>query len=225
MRARRNNTPRDETTEYQREIARLHTELEAVAGELGRVRSEHDILFSSAKNLRNECGALQERILKKQKTLEELDNQRISHETRTTDAVLAHSNIMLECSKYLAEIQGQKSEALADLETLKNERQRFDDLSTQFDWMSNSIKVMTQAKEDILSESRDMSTRTLLEKETLKNLEEAIDQKISENGRILRDISVVRSDLYIYAARLQKYYDEVGLKIKVDEIMNNRMPV
>ncbi len=218
------NYRRDERPEYVRQINQLKAELASVSSALGSERMFLDSVHSEVAKLRIEKESLQTQISQMLRKLAQLDLDHASHTNRVHDIVIEHERLMSEHSDKIQSVVSNIAQASVDLEALRTKHKEFKTLSTQFSDLEAEIGNLRKQREELTTSTDERLTAVEAREQEAHKLESDIDAKIEENGRILRDISIVRSDIYVYAGRLQKYYDHVGLKIQVEEILNHRMP-
>jgi chromosome segregation ATPase len=196
-------------------LAKIVEETNAAAKALGELTSERDALKSEITTLHNEKTVLQKEIGAAHLTLDNLraEAHRASQAHLALDTEHATKKGAYTVAIKHLEATGEQLRAeLSGLEPLKKElielRATKASLSRELSGLESKI-IFTREEQRIELEAAEQK-RAELRREIA-----AVDERIAKNGTLAQALESDRAKLEIYVRRLQRYYDETGIKLSI----------
>lgn len=193
----------------------LIKETHQASKDLGVVISNRDTALSEVSKLKNELIFISGEIEKKRLILEAFDKD-IAHRKSLIDDINRSNDIIVSAHRVeLSSLIDQIDIVKKEIEKKELQRKEFSDLSSSIDVLNKQAIYLT-SKRDSIMKTADEVNLVLASRESNLNIREAeIDDKIKRNGIILTKTEGNLRQIEHYVKRLQRYYDEVGLKINI----------
>ncbi len=206
------NLPKERAQRYEDKIKELHTDLEHAAKELDTVNGRLDVA-------RREEKMVIEDIAKKKRELETVSveitrvNGLIERENKEYTRIVSEQNkYPSDLKKEIAVLEKSKLALEKDVKRLSNLHNECEALAkeaTMYELRVQGFKDMIADLEVELSSLRGDKDSILAEISTKRG---EVEDLIKKNGKILSDTESNLHRIRIYAKRLQRHYDKLGIK-------------
>lgn len=214
------NIPKERAKRYEDQIQSLHTELESSSRELGRVNGNLDAARREHKIITDEIYAKKRELeIAKGNLSETLDL--ISREKGEYLRIVSENNSYPDTVKRRIKIlEGIKTGLEKEVSDLEEKRQKRDSMRKEIECIEQEMTIL---KEKISESKKELESLASKRRDALAEIStkrSEVEDLIRKNGKILSDSEANIHRIEIYARRLQRWYDRLGVKFDVLKSFN-----
>jgi chromosome segregation ATPase len=196
-------------------LAKITSEINAAAHRLGELTTERDTLTAANQKLQDEKTKLQNDISQARLALDDVRSQvnRTSQAHVTLDAdhatkKAAYANTIRDLEAQIAALEEKRTE----IEPLRKE---IEELKSIKSTLNQELEVLEKNIAFIREEHRVEDESMESKRHDLRKEINVLNDLIEKNGRMVQGHEQDRATLEIYVRRLQRYYDESGIKLNI----------
>lgn len=205
---------------YDDKIKELHGDLEIAARELGKVNGELDLKRREYQVLLTDLEALKKDITIAEERKANANALAAKGEEDYKKTVEEQNGYVAVSQKRLAEVEQKIMQLKPELESLEKKKlelgQVEKDISSAKQYLE-TLKGLTEEEEKNLALVKEEKVKELAE---IAAERKEVEDLIEKHGKILAGTEANLHVIAIYARRLQRYYNQAGIKINVLEKFN-----
>ncbi len=204
-----------EKNKYEQKISELHKELEEAAGLLSQKKSELSGLLSEKGRAEKEIKALETRKIELQGKIETLNETIKAKEVHVRETVENESDVILSMEDQRKAKEYELREITKKINIKKEKLAKLKDVTKEIKEAEKKLKALNSRRERLESYNTKLGIKLDKRESDLDKREKDINEKIKRHSRILVETEKENRTLEHYVKRLQRIYDNRGIKINL----------